>query len=190
MSQPAYKILDEQIFTSGHYMLVPIRSKDRYKIMKWRNEQMFHLRQDKELTVEDQDVYFENTVAKLFNQDQPKQILFSFVKDKECIGYGGLVHINWKQRIAEVSFLMDTELEKVQFKKLWLLYLDMIEKVAFSELDLVKIYVYAFDLRPHLYPILTLSGFVFDERIKNKIQYKNNCIDVVIHSKYISDETY
>ena len=185
-----YTCFDKQIYKDKEFSLVPIRNEDRYKIMQWRNEQMFHLRQDKALTTLDQDAYFENTISKLFGQKQPKQILFSLLKKEKCVGYGGLVHIDWKQRTAEVSFLMDTELEKVKFKKLWLLYLDMIEKVAFDELDLVKIYVYAFDLRPHLYPILTLSGFVFDERIKNKIQYKNNCIDVVIHSKYISDETY
>lgn len=185
-----YQCLEKEKFTESVFSLVPIRWEDRYEIMQWRNEQIYHLRQDKLLTREDQDAYFENTISKLFGQKQPKQILFSLLKEEKCIGYGGLVHIDWKQRIAEVSFLMDTKLEKVQFKKLWLLYLNMIEKVAFSELDLVKIYVYAFDLRPHLYPILTLSGFVFDERIKNKIQYKNNCIDVVIHSKYISDETY
>tara|TARA_B110001452_G_scaffold250386_1_gene238584 strand:+ start:1039 stop:1608 length:570 start_codon:yes stop_codon:yes gene_type:complete len=185
-----YTCLDKQIYKDKEFYLVPIRNEDRYKIMQWRNEQMFHLRQDKALTTLDQDAYFENTISKLFGQKQPKQILFSLLKEEKCIGYGGLVHIDWKQRTAEVSFLMDTELEKVKFKKLWLLYLDMIEKVAFDELDLVKIYVYAFDLRPHLYPILTLSGFIFEERIKNKIQYKNNCIDVVIHSKYISDETY
>lgn len=45
--------------------------------MKWRNEQIYHLRQAKPLTKEDQNAYFENVVAKLFEDDHPNQILFS-----------------------------------------------------------------------------------------------------------------
>ena len=66
----------------------------------------------KKLTVEDQDAYFENIISTLFDQEQPKQILFSFLKDNKFIGYGGLVHINWIDKNAEISFLMNTEEEK------------------------------------------------------------------------------
>jgi cytochrome b involved in lipid metabolism len=34
--------------------------------MKWRNEQMYHLRQSKALTPQEQDYYFENVISKLF----------------------------------------------------------------------------------------------------------------------------
>lgn len=91
----AYKVLKQQEFSNANFRLVPIRFDDRYKIMQWRNEQIYHLRQAGPLTKEKQNAYFENVVAKLFNQEQPNQILFSFLKDDECIGYGGLVHINW-----------------------------------------------------------------------------------------------
>jgi hypothetical protein len=43
--------------------------------MKMRNEQMYHLRQSAVLTIEDQDLYFENVVTKLFDQIKPDQIL-------------------------------------------------------------------------------------------------------------------
>jgi len=49
-----YKVLDKQTFTSGSYSLVPIRIEDRFDIMKWRNEQLYHLRQNKPLEKEDQ----------------------------------------------------------------------------------------------------------------------------------------
>ena len=129
-----YQCLEKQKFTREDFSLVPIRWQDRYKIMHWRNEQMYHLRQDKILTKEDQDAYFKNTISKLFGQKQPKQILFSLLKVEKCIGYGGLVHIDWKQRTAEISFLMDTELEKTRFSELWLTYLAMIKKIAFMRL--------------------------------------------------------
>jgi len=182
-----YQCLEKQKFTREGFSLVPIRWEDRYKIMHWRNEQIYHLRQDKILTKEDQDAYFENTISKLFDQEQPDQILFSLIKDETCIGYGGLVHIDWLLKSAEISFLIDTELEKTRFIELWSLYLSMIERIAFYEKTLHKIYVYAYDLRPNLYPILIKSGFTFEKRIKNKIIHSDQWVDAIIHSKYNSN---
>ncbi|MDP5048190.1 MAG: hypothetical protein NWQ39_07260, partial [Saprospiraceae bacterium] len=78
-----FKCLTQQEFSNGEYKLIPIRFEDRYEIMKWRNEQIYHLRQKVPLTIEQQDVYFEKVVAKLFDQEQPNQILFSFLKNEE-----------------------------------------------------------------------------------------------------------
>ncbi|NLM18529.1 MAG: GNAT family N-acetyltransferase, partial [Clostridiaceae bacterium] len=111
----SYKILNKQTFIQGDYSLVPIRIKDRYDIMKWRNDQIYHLRQSEPLTKEVQDDYFNNVVSKLFTQDKPNQLLFSYLYKNECIGYGGLVHINWIDKNAEISFVMNTELEKDEF---------------------------------------------------------------------------
>ena len=55
--------------------------KDRLAIMKWRNEQMYHLRQDKPLTEKSQEYYFKTSIAPLFDQDNPSQILFSYFKN-------------------------------------------------------------------------------------------------------------
>ena len=151
---PTYKALSKHIFKQGDFKLVPIRYEDRYKIMQWRNEQMYHLRQAEPLTKEKQDAYFENVINKLFDQEQPSQILFSFLKDNKCIGYGGLVHINWIDKNAEISFIIKTELEEENFEKNWLIYLRMIEDLGFNSLNFQKLYVYAFDLRPHLYQAL------------------------------------
>ena len=50
----SYKVLNKQIFKSGIFSIVPIRYEDRIDIMNWRNEQMYHLRQDIPLTLEKQ----------------------------------------------------------------------------------------------------------------------------------------
>ena len=178
-----YKALNNQIFTSGKYSLIPIRFEDRYAIMQWRNEQIYHLRQNKPLTEADQEQYFKNVVSKLFEQTQPNQILFSFLENEICIGYGGLVHINWIDQNAEISFIMNTVLEKNRFHEIWTAYLNLIEKVAFEELKLHKIYVYAFDLRPHLYKVLVNTKYFKDAVLKQHCFFNNNYIDVVIHSK-------
>jgi len=73
-------VLNNQCFSKDNYSIVPIRFQDRYDIMKWRNDQIYHLRQRRPLTKEVQDVYFNTIVAGLFNQEQPNQILFSYLE--------------------------------------------------------------------------------------------------------------
>ena len=179
----SYKALNKQTFTSGKYSIVPIRIGDRYDIMKWRNEQMYHLRQNETLTKEDQDKYFETVVASLYKKDHPDQILFSYLENDVCIGYGGLVHINWVDRNAEISFIMNTELETNNFKKHWGIFLYLIEQVAFTNLKFHKIFTYAFDVRPALYEALEKSMFTDEARLKEHCLFNGFYIDVVIHSK-------
>jgi len=176
----AYKILERQTCEQGQYAIVPIRFEDRFKIMQWRNEQMFHLRQNKPLSKADQEHYFENVVAKLFDQKQPLQILFSFLADNECVGYGGLVHINWPDRNAEISFLMNTDLEQENFETYWSTYLSLIKKVAFEQLQLHKIYTYSYYVRPRLYPVLKSSGFRKDAILKEHAFIEGRPVDVHI----------
>ena len=178
-----YKAFTEQTYKNGEFEIIPIRHEDRIEIMKWRNEQIYHLRQKEPLTAEQQDVYFANVVSKLFDQEQPNQMLFSFLKNEELIGYGGLVHINWDDRNAEVSFVMNTRLEKEGFSKNWSEYLYLVEKVAFNELNFRKLYVYAFDLRPHLYSTLEANSYFLDARLKDHCFVDNEFKDVVIYSK-------
>lgn len=178
-----YKVLNKQEFAKGNHSLVPIRIEDRYLIMQWRNEQLYHLRQAMPLTKEDQDAYFENVVSKLFEQEQPHQILFSFLENGTCIGYGGLVHINWIDKNAEISFIMNTILEKNRFHEIWFAYLNLIEKVAFEELRLHKIFTYAFDIRPHLYEVLLNANYIEEVRLKEHCFFESKFIDVLIHSK-------
>lgn len=179
----SYKVLNKQTFTSGKYSLVPIRFEDRFAIMKWRNEQIYHLRQAKPLTKEDQDAYFEDVIGNLFGQEQPNQILFSFLENDLCIGYGGLVHINWIDQNAEISFIMDTALEENHFEVNWVQYLSLIEQVAFIQLEFHKLFVYAFDLRPHLYEALEKINYFLDARLKEHCFYNNEFKDVLIYSK-------
>ena len=51
----SYKALNKQTFTQNKFSLVPIRDRDKFKIMNWRNEQIYHLRQNKPLTKESQE---------------------------------------------------------------------------------------------------------------------------------------
>ena len=179
-----YRALKSQVFSEDQYSIVPLRYKDRMDILKWRNEQIYHLRQEKLLTVIDQENYFKNIVNKLFNKNQPSQLLFSYLKGETCIGYGGLVHVNWVDRNAEVSFIMNTELENEYFSMHWKIFLGLIEQVAFKDLKLFKIFTYAFDLRPKLYKVLEKESWLKEAVLKRHFCFNGNFKDIVIHSKF------
>ena len=179
-----YKCLNNNFFQEGDYKIVPIRFEDKELIRSWRNEQMYHLRQKKLLTKKEQEIYFNNVVKKLFNKKKPEQIIFSFLHNNICIGYGGLVHINWKEKTGEISFLINTKMEKFFFKQNWKIFLNLIEQVAFLELNFSKIYTFAYDLRKNLFEIIEECGYEREKILKNNIIVNEAFIDVIIHSKH------
>ena len=179
---PKYICLQHQEQHLGDYSIVPLRYEDRFFIMKWRNEQIYHLRQARPLTEDDQQRYFDSVVSKLYDNPNPDQILFSYLEKGVCIGYGGLVHINWIDRNGEISFIMDTQLEAEHFAEHWSNYLTMLKAVAFDDLGLHKIYTYAFDLRPHLYTMLEANGYRREATLKEHCLFNGEYKDVVLHS--------
>lgn len=180
-----YKVLNKQVFTSGNYTLVPIRFEDRYDIMQWRNEQIYHLRQDKPLTKEIQDAYFENVVAKLFEQDQPNQILFSFLENGNSIGYGGLVHIDWISHNAEISFLLNTTLiDPNSYRLKFMMYLELINQVSIS-IRLHKIYTYGYDYIDYRFEPLYKSGYELEAFLHEHVLFDGELVPVRIYSKFL-----
>ena len=178
-----YKSLIKQSHKLGSYSIVPIRYEDRIPIMNWRNDQTYHLRQTKKLNIKGQEKYFKKVINNLFKEDKPDQILFSLLENQKCIGYGGLVHINWIDKNAELSFLMNTSLEEKFFDVLWKTFLELIERVAFEDLNLHKIFTFAYDLRPNLYNVLEKCNYNKEATLNEHFFYQNRFKDVIIHSK-------
>jgi RimJ/RimL family protein N-acetyltransferase len=183
-----YKCLGESSFAQDGYELIPIRDADKFLIMGWRNEQLDILRQSSPITAEQQENYFKHTVDELFNQEKPSQILWSFLLNKELIGYGGLVHIDWNAMHAEISFLLETRRNNNidQFKTAWSNYLDLITDVAFNKLNFQKIHTYAYNIRDYYFEVLYQKEFVKEGHLKNHIMIKDRLEDVLILSKFKS----
>jgi RimJ/RimL family protein N-acetyltransferase len=185
-----YKILRNNGFAFKGYRLLPVRYEDRYHIMNWRNAQLKILRQENLLTEEQQDNYFKNVVNKLFEQDRPLQIIFSFLQGDNLIGYGGLVHISWQDKRGEVSFLLDnnriTDLNL--YAKEFSIFLSLIKQVAFDDLKFNRICTETFDVRDHHVSILEASGFVLEGRMRKHVFldgfYRDSLIHGCLNSEY------
>lgn len=181
-----YKCLSLHESQSGRYTLLPIRDQDKYLIMQWRNDQIEILRQKQPLTRELQEQYFRNVIASLFDAQKPDQLLFSFLEDGLLIGYGGLVHINWESRNAEVSFITETSRSRDPklFVHDWGVYLTCLKDLVLKNNLFAKIYTYAYDMRPLLYQALKKSFFVQEARLKDHIVISGEYRDILIHSYF------
>ena len=63
-------------------------------------------------------------------------------------------------------------------------FLGLIEEVAFNELGFYKLFSYAFDVRPQIYPILEKNGFKREAVLKDHCLFNGEFKNVIIHSKF------
>lgn len=179
-----YIALKNNVFRKGKYKIVPIRVQDMKSIRIWRNAQMDVLRQKKELSLEAQEQYYNNIVSNLFELDQPNQLLFSFLKDSELIGYGGLVHISWYDKRAEMSFLLNNTRASVdvQYSKDFTCFIELIKEVCFDEMKFNRLFTETYAFRKFHISILEKTGFIKEGCLRNNIYENNKFYDSILHS--------
>lgn len=170
-----YKCLTNQsIQDKNGYRLVPIRTEDIENIRIWRNAQIDILRQNRQISVEEQKTYFEREIWPSFTQQRPKQVLFSFMFDQECIGYGGLTHLDWEYRRAELSFLLNTERigHLANYENDFMHFLSLLSQVAFNDLKLHRLFSETYAFRTLIIQILEKFGFRYEGTLREHV-YKN-----------------
>ncbi len=178
----SYKALSQQTYEIAEFKIVPIQFDDRFTIMQWRNEQQDSLRTEEILTKEKQDAYFENVIAKQFYEENPSQILFSFLQNEILIGYGGLVHIDWKNSHSEISFLLATKKnDEKTYESYFLVFLNLIKKVA-TNLHLKKIFTNGYTNRPYAFTALPLAGFTKEAELVNHIKINSQFYNIIYYS--------
>lgn len=183
-----YKCLPKQSFSVGSKTLLPIMHKDRFTIMHWRNEQINILRQKELLTAEKQDNYFTNVISHLFDQTSPDQILFGFYEKEILIGYGGLVHIDWESRNAEISFITSTERNNKDevFSDDFSNFLKLVFLLAFDTLNFIKLHTTFYDIQHRLLykKVIEEQGFISEGRMENHIMINGKIENVLIYSRF------
>lgn len=167
------------------YQLVSIREQDIEPIRLWRNAQTDVLRQVAAISANEQKNYFIRSIRPTFTEKQPKQILFSLLLQHACIGYGGLTNIEWEARRAEVSFLLDTERVQNQetYEKDFTHFLGLIERVAFHELKLHRLFTETFVFRTEHIKVLENKGFLYEGTLKEHIYKKEQWFDSILHGR-------
>lgn len=178
----SYRCLSVQELIIGDYKICPIDDSNIESIMHWRNSQLDVLRQTELLTLEKQIGYFEKHIWPTFIEKEPKQILFGLYYQNEFIGYGGLVHIAWIDKRAEISFLVNPgRLDNATYKLDMSNYLSLIKEIAFTVLGFNRLYTETYDIRPLHISILESLGFILEGRMKEHVIINGKCVDSLIH---------
>lgn len=183
-----YKCLENNVIHKESYSIQPYREDDLLKILSWRNEQIEVLRQSKVLTVEDQIKYYKDFIIPSFANKATKIILFSFLENKKCIGYGGLTNIDWPSKRAEISFLLETNRShnKDIYSKDFSTFLALLKEVAFDQLRFNRLFTETYSFRKHHIRILEDNGFQLEGTLKKHTYFNGQYIDSIIHG-YLSN---
>ncbi len=165
------------------YALVCIRRDDSEPIRLWRNAQQEVLRQNKVLSVSDQQRYFYESILPSFSQPHPSQILFSFSLNDQLIGYGGLTHIDWNASHAEVSFLLNPvrTQDTTAYARDHHHFLDLLCAVAFTDLHLHRLFTETFSFRHEHIRSLERFGFVQEGILREHVHKQDRWIDSIMH---------
>lgn len=173
-----YKILvNWEHIQRGPFNIRPVRYSDRYKIMNMRNKNRSILRTKRLLTRSNQDLYFREELSNEFESELPKTILLSLFYEGSFAAYGGLVHINWKAKVGELSYLtMDSEVEPISnFNKLCLdFFVKEVAILSKTHLMLENILTETFKQRTTHMRALEAIGFRKSKLLWSKIGRKLN----------------
>jgi RimJ/RimL family protein N-acetyltransferase len=176
------------LYKENGRMFRELEYEDIFSIKKWRNAQLHVLRQMRPLTDNDQEKWFKHVTS------SDNQAIFSIleeidVKNHRLIGYCGLVYIDFHNKRAELSFLVDPSRVNNQaiYEQDFKTALSFLCSFGFERLKLRRIFTETFDFRTFHLSILESFGFQ-REGIFRKHQFTNGgCHDSIIHSILIEE---
>lgn len=178
-----YFCLPRQSWTQGAYSISPVQDGHIESIRQWRNAQMDVLRQQEAITPEAQIAYYQRHIWPDMQALEPANILFSFFHEQKLIGYGGLVHIAWSHRRAELSFLLeprraaDTQGYQADFGA----FIGLVKEVAFAGLGLHRLWTETYDLRPLHVAVLEANGLQLEGIMRDHVMIDNQPVNALIH---------
>lgn len=179
----SYKCLPRQSYTSGAYSISPVQDEDIELIRQWRNAQMDVLRQQEAISPLAQVVYYERHIWPGMAEAQPETILFSYFHGQQLIGYGGLVHIAWVHRRAELSFLLEPQraADRECYREDFSVFIGLMKELAFDGLQLNRLWTETYDLRPLHLAVLEANGMQPEGIMRQHIWVNGRAVNALIH---------
>lgn len=177
-----YKRLATPEYNGASCLLKAIQIDDIESIRLWRNQQIPFLRQNHQISELEQRQYFEEIIWPQLNLDEPECMIFSVFRAGELVAYGGLVHISWTDRRAELSFLMNPKFtETSDYRKTFVDFLEVMKKLAFDELKLHRLYTETFSINQRNFEILESSGFTLEGTLTDHVYKAGYWYSSTIH---------
>jgi len=178
-----YLIMSNTQLQDGELSLRAVAPCDIEAIRRWRNSQMDVLRQTAFISTEAQRCYFEEYVWPEKGSRYPRQILLAIDLGGRLIGYGGLVHIAWQHKRAELSFLLEPSLENKSAVRasLFLRFLRLVRILAFADLKLSRLWTETYAHRTEHISTLEASGFQLEGCLREHVIIDGKPLDSLLH---------
>jgi RimJ/RimL family protein N-acetyltransferase len=181
--EQAYIVMPKPRLQDRELTLRAVQPADIEAIRQWRNEQMDVLRQSSLITPEAQQRYFAEYIWPSKASLQPPQILLAIDRHDQLIGYGGLVHIAWAYRRAEISFLLDPKLEHDTplLTEYFTRFLRLLQTLAFEDLSLQRLTSETYAHRTRHIQALEAAGHRLEGRLESHVLVEGKPCDALVH---------
>jgi RimJ/RimL family protein N-acetyltransferase len=179
-----YRILPWEHLDRGDLQFSGLRIASAERIRLWRNSQKDLLRQNDDITPEQQDKYFLDVIFPEFASATPNHLLLDISDDHGPVGYGGLVNLDWGNLRAEISFLLAPEHEQNPIKKaaIFATFLSVVKALSFRDLGLNKVFTDTFAFRESHISILENANFRLEGRLLGHyVDSSGGAIDSLLH---------
>jgi len=179
----AYKCISRTEIRDGIFSIRAVQPCHIEFIRQWRNAQMDVLRQPSVLTSKEQEAYYHKYIWPDMCSLYPRNILLVYLENDNLIGYGGLVHIAWEHRRAEISFLLAPQLATISdnYTRYFSKFLCMMKILAFDDLGFERLFTETYAMREHHIQVLETTGFRREGVLKHHVQIDDQPADSVIH---------
>ncbi len=187
----SYAVLPRLRYDAPPISVRPRARTDAEPIRHWRNGQLAVLRQKAPITEAQQAAYFDTVVVPDFAADRPRNILFAIEEAGRMIGYGGLVHIAWDDRRAEVSFLLETGLAGTPAETQTYLpaFHTAMKTLAFQDLGFVKLTLETFAFRHDFLAVYDSIGYRQAGRWTAHVYHQGRFWDSFLHECLNPEQT-
>lgn len=116
----------------------------------------------------------------------PPQVLVGLLEGNQLIGYGGLVHIAWEHKRAEMSFLADTGRSITHhYREDLAAFVSLVVQLARENLDIHRIYTETYAYRDAHLAALELTGFVREGRLRDHNVLDGHRVDSILHGMIV-----
>ncbi|MEQ9606155.1 MAG: GNAT family N-acetyltransferase [Kiloniellaceae bacterium] len=196
MSQPAalpgsggYRCMPRAEIAAGRYAVRAVEPPHIEAIRQWRNAQIDVLRQAQPISPQQQTAYYAREIWPDKAVPEPRNILLLYLEDGRPIGYGGLVHIAWEHRRAEVSFLLDPAVARAdaELAALFAQFLALMKTLAFEDLGLARLHTETYALRLVHIATLEACGFRREGCLRGHVWIDGRPVDSLLHGCLAAD---
>lgn len=178
-----YFVMRDADIRVGKFRASAVQPSHIENIRQWRNDQLAVLRQDRPITSEEQSHYFNTLVWPDKAAKEPRNMLLSYHFENRIIGYGGLVHISWRDKRAEVSFLLDPDHTKhgIDYEQAFATWLEMMKLLAFDVLLLSRLTTETYQTRSENISVLDQAGYKREGLLRGHVLIEGSPVDAILH---------